>query len=204
MQEESDEKLKQFDTVVSGKPVEPAEFFGGPPGGGPRGGPPGDGPRGGDVVIIGPGGDRRGPDGPRFGGPPGFGQPVKPIKGFVDARSKSVIDQLSGADEGKSLVDGGFGPPGGPGGPGGPGPGNRGPGGFEPGNFLAPALLSSFDANNNGELSRDEFVSGFDKWFDACDTDHAGILDEAHLRDGLNRQFVARFPGPPQRIPDNN
>jgi hypothetical protein len=207
VQEESEEKLKRFDAVVSGKPVEPAGF-GGPPGGRPQGGgPPAGGPPPGvaNVVIIGPGGGR--PDGPRFvGGPPGFMQPVKPIKGFVDARSKSMIDQLTGADPGKSLDEMGLGPSGGPGG----GPGRGGPGGpggpmrFGPGNFLSPVFVSALDADKEGQVTHDEFVSGFLKWFDAWDTDHAGVLDEQHLRDGLNRQFApGRQPQPGPFPPDD-
>lgn len=189
VQEESETKLKRFDTVVSGKPVEPAGFFGGQP----RGGPP-PGPQGGP--FVGPGGDR--PGGPPFGGPPGFMQPAKPIKGFVDARSKSVGEQLTGMDKGKTLDDLGFGPPGGPGGP---GRGARGPVGFGPGNFLAPAFLSALDANKDGQLTRDELVTGFNKWFEAWDTDHVGLVDEKHLRDGLNRQFSANPPPPPGGFP---
>ena len=124
-------------------------------------------------------------------------QPVKPIKGFVDARSKSVADQLTGADAGKTLDGIGFGSPGGPGrlGPGG------GPGRFGPGNFLAPAFMAALDADKDGPISHDEFVSGFAKWFDAWDTDQAGALDEEHLRDGINRQFSTNPPTQPGRFP---
>jgi hypothetical protein len=110
----------------------------------------------------------------RFGGRGGFGMAVKPIKGFVTARAASVIAQTQGKSEGISLNGGD----------------RRGPGGGGPGNMLAPAFMSAMDANKDGELSREEFAAGFDRWFTAWNTDKSGVLTEEQLRAGLNREFT--------------
>jgi len=184
VQEESDEKLARFDNVVAGDPVEPAGFGGGF--GGPR-----------------PGGDR--PDGPRAGGFGGFMQPAKPIKGFVNARARSVIDQVAGKSEGQTVSGFGFGgPPGDRGGRGGPGGrggfgGPGGPGGFGPGMFLGNAFMAALDANKDGTLARDEFTQGFAKWFQSWNTDKSGALTDEQLRAGIN-QDLSPFPnGTPGR-----
>src|SRR6185295_18968 len=159
VQEESQEKLERFDKVVAGEPVSPAAFGGGF--GGPR--------PGADAQRLARGdGDppqarTEGGGGPRFGGPGGFFQPAKPIKGFVTARAQSVIDQVAGKSEGQTFGEFGFGGRGGRGGPG-------GPGGFGPGMFLGNAFMAAFDANKDGVLTRDEFTRGFAKWFDGWNT----------------------------------
>ena len=195
--EESEEKLARFDKVVAGESVEPARFggFGG-------GRPGGDGQRtgrneGGGGPRPGQGG---GGEGPRFGGPGGFMQPAKPIKGFVKARAQSVIDQVAGRLEGETLS--GFGPggpgrgggPGGRGGPGGPG----GPGGFGPGMFLGRVIMETLDNNKDNEVSKQEFIDGFDKWFKSWDTDNSSSLDDVKLRAGINKDLSPfRGDGPP-------
>jgi spore coat protein H len=159
VKEESAEKLARFDQAVAGEPVEPAGFGGGF--GGPR-----------------PGGD-----GQRFGGSGGFREPTKPIKGFVKVRAQSVTDQLSGKSAGMTLDESGFGGRGGPGRPGRQG----GPGGFGPGNFLGRIFMDGLDADKNREITRDEFTSGFSRWFDAWDTDRSGALSDEQLRAGINQ-----------------
>ena len=131
--------------------------------------------------------------GPRFGG---FAMPsVSPIKAFVRARARSVIDQMAGKSEGQKLDD--FGP-GGPGGPPGRGPGGRGgPGMFGPGMFLGNIFMSAFDSDKDEHLTRDEFTQGFDKWFDAWNTDKSGLLTEDQLRNGMNQEFNPFRGGPP-------
>jgi hypothetical protein len=181
VKEESERKLARFDQVVAGQPVEP-EFFGGPRRGG---GPGGD-------VLRGPGQG----GGPPFGGPGGFFQPVKPIKGFVKARSDSVTEQLAGKSEGEMLDGFGFGPPGGGrGGGGGPG----GPGGrdfFRPGMFLGGPFKEALDANKDGSITRDEVRESFDQWFESWDSEKTGMLAEAQVRAGLNRELGMRLGGP--------
>jgi len=188
VQEESEEKLARFDQVVAGKPVQPPGFGGGF--GGPR---PGVDAGGQPRADRGP----EGGTGPRGGGPGGFFPSAKPIKGFVQARAQSVIDQVAGKSEGESLGDFGFGGPGGPGGPGGRGGrgGPGGPGGFGPGNFLGNMFMTALDANKDGELSRAEFTQGFAKWFAAWNTDKSGLLTDEQLRGGINQDLAPNFGG---------
>ena len=170
---ESPDKLARFDKVVAGTPVEPAGF--GPP---PR---EGQAPQGGIN---------------RFGG---FGQPVKPIKAFVTPRSESVAAQLAGTLEGDTVQ--GFGGPGGGGGGRGPGGGGGGPQrNFGPGTFLGPAFMNTFDADKDAHLTRDEFTSGFAKWFTEWNTDASNPLTDEELRTGLNKALApppGAFGGPP-------
>ena len=177
VKDESAFKLERFDKVVSGKTVEPARFGGG---GGP-GGPGNDGPQrrggeqGGGPIAGGAGGPGGGPV-MRMGG---FGQSVKPIKGFVDARAKSVADQLAGKSEGLALNDGRGG---GPGGPGGPGAGLA--------QAFASVFMNAFDANHDGQLTHDEFVAGLDKWFVNWNFDKTGQLTEAQLKAGIAQDLI--------------
>jgi spore coat protein CotH len=165
VREESEEKLARFDQVVAGDPVPPGGFGGGF--GRPR-----------------PGGDG---GGPRFGGPGGFFQPAKPIKGFVNARAKSVIDQVAGKSEGQTVGEFGFGGRGGRG----------GPGGFGPGMFLGNVFMTAFDGDKDGVLTRDEFAQGFAKWFEGWNTDKSGVLTDDQLRAGINQDLSPFRGGPP-------
>ena len=172
VQEESKEKLARFNKVVAGESVEAARFGGG----GPTPGPGGDG--------GGPRGDRRpGGDGPRFGGPGGSAQPVKPIKPFVTARAQSVLDQLAGKSEGQTIGEMGFG-----------GRGGRGGG---PGRFLGDAFMTAFDANEDKTVTHDEFTQAFAKWFETWNTDQSGLLTEQQLRAGINQDLAPFRGGPP-------
>jgi spore coat protein H len=129
------------------------------------------------------------------GGPGPFATPtVKPIKGFVDARAKSVVAQLGGEREGARVGGFGFGPP--PPGAGGPNAA-RPPaqGDFGPGRFLAPALMAAHDTNKDGQLGRDEFLDSFGKWFEAWNTDHSGTLSDEQLRGGIDKALAPRQPG---------
>lgn len=128
-------------------------------------------------------GDSVGPEG--FGG---FGQTVKPIKGFVVVRTPSVVAQLSGKSEGQTIAEFGFG-----GGPGGPG----GPRGFGPGMFLGGAFMSALDADKDGWVSHDEFVQGFAKWFASWNKDKSGALSDEQLRAGINQDLAPFRGGPP-------
>jgi spore coat protein H len=173
VRDESEFKLERFNKVVAGESVEPVRFGGGGPGG-----PANDGPqrRGGDQgggPVAGGGGPGGG--GMRMGG---FGQSVKPIKGFVDARAQSVADQLAGKSEGMALNDG----RGGPGGPGGPGAGLA--------QAFASVFMNAFDANHDGQLTRDEFVAGFDRWFTNWNFDKTGQLTEAQLKAGIAQDLI--------------
>jgi spore coat protein H len=119
----------------------------------------------------------------RFGGRGGM-PGANPIKRFVDARAKSVIDQVAGKSEGQALA-GGFG--GGGGGRGGGG-GMAGPGGG-PGQMLAMLFMNALDANKDSQLTREELDSGFDKWFVAWNSDKSGNLTEEQLRAGIDKDI---------------
>jgi len=179
VEEESSEMRARFDKVVAGESVSGFGFGGAPAGPGPRG---------------------QNERGPRFG-PPGFGQPRKPIKGFVVARAQSVLEQLAGK-EGTILTQfgpGGPGRPGGPRGPGGPGGlgGPGGPGGVDPGLTFARAFLQALDLDQDGRISREEFMQGFSKWFASWNTDHSGMLSEEQLRTGINKDLMPFRGWPP-------
>ncbi|MDB6151945.1 MAG: hypothetical protein JWL90_398 [Chthoniobacteraceae bacterium] len=126
-------------------------------------------------------------EGRGFGPGGGGGAPVKPIKGFVVARAQSVIDQVSGKSPGITLDAGG------PGGPGGPG----GRQGFGAGTFLGPAFMTAFDADKDASLSHDEFLAGFNGWFETWNTDKTGTLTDEQLRAGIDKSLaMPRGNGP--------
>lgn len=201
--EESPDKLERFNQVVSGKAVAGNPFGGGGPGGPGR---PGENGRPG-----GPGGDGRpgGPGGPGRGGPGmnPFGNPPKPIKGFVPLRHQSVAAQLAGTSPGMELGGpggpggpgnpGGRGGPGGPGGRGGPGGGpNRGPGGpggFGPGLFIAQPVTDAADTDHDGKITAREWTAMAERWWTQWDKAQKGSVTEEQIVDGLS----AVFPPPP-------
>jgi hypothetical protein len=101
-----------------------------------------------------------------------------------------------------------------PGGPGfGPGPGGRGPR-FGPGLFVAPQLLEQADRNGDRQLTKNEFASLADAWFDKLDPSKAGNLDReqftSRLADVLpppqwpgrepNQGQTDQGPGPGRRV----
>ena len=58
--------------------------------------------------------------------------------------------------------------------------------------------MSALDADKNDELSKSEFVQGFDKWFTAWNTDKSGALTDEQLRAGINEDLSPfRGGGPP-------
>jgi spore coat protein CotH len=172
VREESETKLARFSKVVAGESVGRS------------------GPDDGHDRMMGPGG--QGEDEPRFGGG-AFRQPAKPIKSFVTARAQSVTAQLAGNADDAVATQTGFGPPGPKSERGGPG----GPRGFGPGLFVARAMMEKFDTNNDGKLTRDEFVAGFAKWFADWNTDQSGALSDEQLRAGINRDLAPFHGGPP-------
>jgi len=63
--------------------------------------------------------------------------------------------------------------------------------------FLGESFMAALDANKDGSLSREEFKSGFQKWFDAWNSDQSGALTEQQLRAGLDRDLSLFGGGPP-------
>jgi hypothetical protein len=55
--------------------------------------------------------------------------------------------------------------------------------------FLGPVFMGALDANKDGSLSREEFLSGFAHWFAAWNTDKSGLLTEEQLRAGVDRDL---------------
>ncbi len=170
--EESTEKAAKFDKSVSGQSSD-GSMAGAQPGG------------------FAPAPQRPGTEQnehrPAFGGGPGGpGGPMsdKPVKTFVVAREKSVLDQLAG----KSVEQAG----------------NRdfpgGPGGFGPGGFLARAILDSFDTDGDGSISREEFMKGFAGWFARWNSDGSGLLTEEQLKSGITRDLAPPFAGGPPPV----
>ena len=104
-----------------------------------------------------------------------FGDPPKPIKGFVLLRHQSVAAQLAGTSPGMELGmpggpggRGGFGGPGGRGGSGRPGGGTDrgpgGPGGFGPGMFIAQPVTESADTDDDGKITAREWTTMAERW----------------------------------------
>lgn len=120
-----------------------------------------------EVVPSGPAEARqnfRGPGGPMSG---------KPIEPFVQARSRSVADQLAG-----NIVQV-------------PAANERRPGGgFDPGRDVARSLTQKADSDNDGFVTPSELSSLFEKWFDEWDTDKSGALSEDELRTGLGKSVM--------------
>ena len=71
------------------------------------------------------------------------------------------------------------------------GPG--GPGGFGPGTFLAPAILETADANEDGRLSPEEASNAAAKLVREADVDKKGSIDAAALGKAINKSI----PPPP-------
>ena len=80
---------------------------------------------------------------------------------------------------------------------GGPGRFGGGPGGFAPGGLFASSFLSALDANHDGEVTKGEFLDGFDKWFRKWNTDHSGKLTEEQAREGIAADLAQPGRRPP-------
>jgi spore coat protein H len=118
-----------------------------------------------------------------MGGPGGMFGKSPSLRTFVEKRTESVLAQLEGKSKGYVPVIG-FGP-------GGP-KGGFGPKGG-PGMFMAKPLLMFLDTDKDGKVSKDEWMAAAKKFFNDCDKDKAGKLDDKALAEGLNKLF----PPPP-------
>ena len=81
------------------------------------------------------------------------------------------------------------------------GPGGRG---FGPGMFLAPAMVSQADKNGDQKLTKDEFTTLADAWFDKLDPEKTGKLSQEQLVEKFGEVmppppgFGGRDGGPPE------
>jgi hypothetical protein len=117
----------------------------------------------------------------------GGGQ-IKPIKPFAKVRTQSVIDQRAGKSEGL-VAGGGF-------------LGGFGGGGGLGAMFSRP-LLKSLDADQNASVTQAEFTDGFNRLFQAWDTEKTGALTFAQLRTGIEKDLAPAGGGgfPPRGRP---
>jgi hypothetical protein len=126
---------------------------------------------------------------PVAGGLSFFSAPgMKPIKPFAAVRTQSIIDQLAGRSKGQFV--GGFEPPRVK--PKDPDAAAR-PGGFSRVMLFAEPLLKALDEDKDSMVTRDEFTRGFNKLFDAWNTDRSGSLTQEQLRLGIDKD-VQPFP----------
>ena len=123
-------------------------------------------------------------------GTPFVAQPIKP---FVTIRHKEVLDQLSGKSDGMTLDGAAVRPR--------PGTEDNNKPSFGPGFFLAPIMLSKFDTDKDGSLTREEFTNGFSRWFETWNTDKTGLLTQDQLKAGLNNDLATPGVGPFSRPP---
>jgi hypothetical protein len=113
--------------------------------------------------------------------------PPKPITAFAPARAASVADQITG--RAKGLAAPGFGFARG-------GDNAAANDRFSPGALLGPGFVAALDADKDKAVTRDEFLAGFDRWFDAWDADLTGLLTEQQLRAALDKAFpISMFGG---------
>ena len=71
-------------------------------------------------------------------------------------------------------------------------------GGFGPGAFVGRSFMSALDADKSEEVTKVEFLAGFDKWFLAWNDDKTGVLTGEQLRAGINQDLSPiRGGGPP-------
>lgn len=99
------------------------------------------------------------------------GEAMKPIKTFVVVRTQSIADQLAGKSRGLEFD---------------PRPLYTVP----PANLFNPA--AAIDADNDGQITHDEFIAAMAKWFKSWDGNHDNTLSAEELRDGVNDEFPTR------------
>ena len=129
---------------------------------------------------------------PLPGGPFGSGKEKPTLLMFAKGRAASVQDQLAGRSEGRVY---GKKKPGEP----------KGSRDFRPEEVVEPTLLKALDADKDKQLSREELVGGFSRWFVGWDAGSTGGLSEEQLRKGLNQALPFSFFGPPkpdEKAPD--
>ncbi len=107
-----------------------------------------------------------------FGKPPG-------MAAFFEKRTESVAAQLAGTSKGH-VPTAGF-----------------GPGAFKIGPVLAGPLMTEYDADKDGKMSKAEWAAAAKKVYDACAKTPEGKVTEKALADAV----TAMMPKPPEGAP---
>jgi enterochelin esterase-like enzyme len=68
-------------------------------------------------------------------------------------------------------------------------------GGFGMGNLLAGAIVRRADANKDGKVSAEEFLAAAKQFFQECDKDKKGAVNEQQIAEGINRLLRAEGAG---------
>ncbi len=97
-------------------------------------------------------------------------------------RENGIVESNAGQGMAGPFGAGPGGPGGGPGGP----MGQGGPGGFGPGMFLAPQMFTEADTNSDQKLTKGEFSSLADAWFEKLDPNKSGKLTQEQFTEKLN------------------
>lgn len=63
--------------------------------------------------------------------------------------------------------------------------------GFGPGTFFAGPIIKQADSDKNGKISQEEWVAAAKKFFQECDKDNKGVLDEKQIAEGIDRMMRA-------------
>jgi hypothetical protein len=115
------------------------------------------------------------------------------LRDFVSKRAESVLAQLDGKKEGKTIAGFGFGGP--------PQPAK----GFGPGQGLVKPIMETADANKDGKLSADEFKGSALRLFLQAGGDEKTPVAEGKWADTINRLLPPpkgfgdfKFPAPPK------
>jgi enterochelin esterase-like enzyme len=70
-------------------------------------------------------------------------------------------------------------------------PAGRGRGGFSVGSMVAGSIVQNADADKNGKVTQEEFLTAAKKLFAECDKDKTGAVDQKQLAEGIDRSMRA-------------
>lgn len=122
--------------------------------------------------------------GPGYGPAAFLGKPPALDK-FVERRTVSVEAQLAGTSKGHVPV------------------GSLGGAGFKVGDFVAGPMIEELDDNNDGKLSRSEWVAAAKRVYRDSDKTGTGSVNEKNVADALNQIFVPQPADGAAKAPAN-
>ena len=67
--------------------------------------------------------------------------------------------------------------------------------------MLLPGFQQKLDSDTSGGISKEEFIAGFDRFFQAWDVKQQGFLDGDAVRDGITKDLIPSFGPPPGAAP---